>query len=416
MKILVVSQYYWPEPFRITDICEGLRDRGHEIDVLTSVPNIPEGKFYDGYGWFKHGEKEHNGVKLDRVNVIQRGRDKPLRLALNCASFAINSLFHLPKFRNKNYDAVFVFNNSPVSAIYPAKVFSEWKKIPYLVFVLDIWPDSMYLLLNMPIEAKETLFRKISFKISRWLYSGAQTLLISSKGMRQKLAEMNLSNTIEYFPNYAEPMRACADSVGIPSRVGLGFSDDDIVIGFAGNVGKAQGLEKVVEAAAKLKDSKNVKFLIVGDGSELLNLRELCKKSEVADSFVFTGWVDGGRVSDYISLCDVMLACLKDNEVLNLTLPAKVQTYMDAQKPVLSFMNGAGSEVVSEAECGFTARAEDSDSLCRAIEKIAECDTKELERLGMNAKKYCREHFDRNKIIDSLERYLLEAKESYNRK
>ena len=143
MNILVVTQYYYPEPFRITDICEELVRRGHNVQVMTSVPNIPEGEFYEGYGWFKHGEKERAGVKIDRVDVIKRGRDKPLRLALNCASYAFNALFHLPKLGKQRFDVVFNFNNSPVSSIFPAKVFARRHRIPYVVFVLDIWPDSM---------------------------------------------------------------------------------------------------------------------------------------------------------------------------------------------------------------------------------------------------------------------------------
>ncbi len=417
MKILVVSQYYWPEPFRITDICEELVARGHEVDVLTSVPNIPEGKFYDGYGWFKHGEKQHNGVGIERVDVIQRGRDKPLRLALNCASFAFNALFHLHKFRGKGYDVVFNFNNSPVSSIYPAKVFAKRERIPYLVYVLDIWPDSMYFLLGMPIQGEQTLFRRLSYKISRWLYAGAQTLLISSKGMEPKLREMALDNTIEHFPNYPEPVVAADEAMEAPTRASLGLADDEIVIGFAGNVGKAQGLDRVVEAAAMLPPDKGkVRFLIVGDGSELLNLQAQCEALGVADRFVFTGWVDGRRVAGYTALCDVMLACLKDNEVLNLVLPAKVQTYMDAGKPVLAFMNGAGADTVREADCGFVAQAEDAASLCAAIDEISRTDKTALRRLGANAKAYCAAQFDRTAILNDLERYLREAAAAYQRK
>ncbi len=415
MKILVVSQYYWPEPFRITDICEWLVSRGHEVDVLTSVPNVPQGKFYEGYGWFRHGEKQHKGVGIERVDVIQRGRDKPVRLALNCASFAFNALFHLHKFRKKGYDAVFNFNNSPVSSIYPAKVFARREKIPYLVFVLDIWPDSMYFLLGMPVSGPQTLFRRISFQISRWLYAGAQTLLISSKGMEEKLRSMGLKNRIEYFPNYAEP-QPTAENLPAVSREDLGLNAQDTVIGFAGNVGKAQGLDQVVEAAARLRTKSGVRFLIVGDGPELLNLKALCEKLGVSDRFVFTGWVNGAAVAGYMALCDVMLACLKDNEVLNLVLPAKVQTYMNAAKPVLAFMNGVGAQTVREADCGFVAKAGDVDSLCEALAEISGAGREELVRKGENARRYCEQHFDREKVLESLEVYLHQAVEAYSPK
>ncbi len=416
MKLLVVTQYYWPEPFRITDICEQLVARGHEVDVLTSVPNVPQGEFYDGYGWFRRGEKERAGVRIERVNVIRRGKDNPVRLALNCASYALNALFHLPGLGKNGYDAVFVFNNSPVSTIFPARVFARRHQIPYVVFVLDIWPDSMYLLLNMPVTAKQTLFRRISLAVSRWLYRGAQTLLVSSRGMEPKLRAMGLANAIEYFPNYAEPHGAQpgGEENAPPGRSAFGLAEDDLVIGFAGNIGVAQGLDRVVEACAQLRarapeKARRLQFLIVGDGPELPNLRALCASRGVADRFVFTGWVDGGAVAGYMARCDVMLACLKDNEVLNLTLPAKVQTYMDAGKPVLAFMNGAGAQTVREAGCGFTAEAEKVESLCAAIGEILETDRGALREMGKNGQRYCAAHFDREKILDDLERYLAEA-------
>lgn len=412
MKLLVVTMYYWPEPFRITDICEQLVKRGHEVEVLTSAPNIPDGEFYDGYGWFKYGERERNGVRIERVNVIKRGRDKPVRLALNCASYAFNALFHLPRLAKNKYDAIFVFNNSPVSTIYPAKVLARRMRIPYTVFVLDIWPDSMYLLLDLPIKAEQTPLRKISYNISRWLYRGAETLLISSPQMREKLREMGLENTIEYLPNYAEPVAEAGASEPI-DRAALGFSEEDVVVGFAGNVGKAQGLSSVVSAAARLKGG-GVKFLIAGDGSELLNLKAQAEREGVSDSVVFTGWLESGELPRYLALCDLGVACLKDNEVLNLVLPAKVQTYMSLGLPVVAFMNGEGARTVSQANCGFTAAAGDEAALCEAIASAAALGRAELKKLGENGRRYCAERFDREKILDDLERYLGEAIEAYS--
>ena len=143
MRILVVSQYYWPEVFRITDICAGLVERGYDVDVLTSLPNVPQGRFYEGYDLFHRGPKEHDGVRIERVGVFERTKSNKVMWALNCASFAINSLFHLPKLARNKYDAVFVFNNSPVTVILPAKVFSAVKKIPNIIYILDIWPESL---------------------------------------------------------------------------------------------------------------------------------------------------------------------------------------------------------------------------------------------------------------------------------
>ena len=408
MKILAVTMYYWPEPFRITDICEELVRRGHEVDVLTSVPNIPDGEFYEGYGWFRHGEKQRNGVNIERVDVIRRGRGSAVRLALNCASYAFNALFHLPHLARKGYDAIFVFNNSPVSTIYPAKVLSRHTKIPYSVFVLDIWPESMYFLLGLPESVeKPGLLRRISYSVSRSLYKGAASLLISSPGMREKLRAMGLDNTIEYFPNYAEPAKPLPEGAADITRASLGIGEDETVIGFAGNIGKAQGLENVVAAAQMLKDV-DIKYLIAGDGSELPRIKQLVAQSGLEDKFIFTGWVDGALLPAYISLCDAALASLADGEVLNLVLPAKVQTYMSAGLPVIAFMNGEGAKVVAEAGCGFAAAAQDPASLADAISRVSQTSREELRKMGERGKNYCAEHFDRAKVIDDLERYLRE--------
>lgn len=397
MKLLVVSQYFWPESFRINDICDGLIARGHEVDVLTSLPNVPQGRFYEGYGWFSRGPKEHNGVRIERVGVVQRGRDKPLRLMLNCASFAINSLFHIPMLKKNDYDAVFVFNNSPVSKILPAKVLARKKKIPNVIFILDIWPDSMYFLLGMKEEG-DSLFRRISLRVSRWLYKSGDMLLISSKGFEPKLRDMGLDSEIRYFPNYSEPLK---ESGQRRTRDELGLTSEDFVLGFAGNIGKAQGLDKLVEAAAQIKDTR-VKYLIVGDGPELPGLQESAKQKGVAERFIYTGWIDSAEVPGYLSLCDGLLVSLEDSGVLNLVVPAKLQTYMYAAKPVIAFMNGAGAEVVSEAGCGLTAAAGDAQALADAIGEMARLPETLLKEMGEKGRRYCAEHYDRDTILDEL--------------
>ncbi|MEG0833378.1 MAG: glycosyltransferase family 4 protein [Oscillospiraceae bacterium] len=413
MRILVVSQYFWPESFRINDICDGLVERGHSVDVLTSLPNIPGGRFFEGYGWFSRGEKTHNGVNITRVGVVQRGDGSAIRLMLNCASFAINSLFHIPKLAKNGYDAVFVFNNSPVSKILPAKVLAKKQKIPNIIYILDIWPESMYFLLSMPQTAeKQTLFRKISFAVSRWFYKSGDTLLVSSVGFEEKLRKMGLSQRIAYFPNYAEKPDESTECA--LERKTYGLKDEDFVIGFAGNIGKAQGLDILVEAAKRQKNS-SVKYLIIGDGAMLDDIKALCKKLSLSDKFVFTGWVDSKMIPALAALCDAMYVSLLDNEVLNLTVPAKLQTYMYAEKPVVACMNGAGAQIVAESCCGVTAAAGDIDGLCSAIEDISGMDKARLELLGKNARAFCEEHYDREKLLDMLEDELKLAVENNKR-
>ncbi len=406
MKLLVVSQYFWPEPFRINDICDGLVARGHQVDVLTSLPNVPQGTFYAGYGWCQKGPTEHNGVRIDRVRVVPRGKGGGLRWILNCGSFALNSLLHLPKLRKQGYDAIFVFENSPVSQILPAKRLAKKMGIPNIIFVLDIWPESMYFLLGMGEDGRQSPLKKMSYNLSKWLYQSGDMLLISSEGFAEKLRSMGIDGEIRFFPNYAELPRTSENAV--ISRGELGIHDADFVVGFAGNVGKAQGLDKLVAAASRDSDG-NRKYLVVGDGSELAVLRQFAQDAGVADRFVFTGWVDGADVPGYLACCDAVLVSLENHEVLNLTVPAKLQTYMNAAKPVIAFLNGAGADVVNAANCGVTAKAGDVDALCAAMDKLACKSKSELALLGENGRRYCAQHYDREMILDKLVQYLEEA-------
>lgn len=404
MKILTVSQYYYPEVFRITDICSGLVERGHEVDVLTSLPNVPQGKFYDGYGWFHRGEKYYKGVHIDRVGVVERSKSNKLLWTLNCASFAINSLFHLPAYLKKEYDAVFVFNNSPVTVILPALVFSKIKKIPNLIYILDIWPESLYSLVGADHINKNSLFYRISSAVCKWLYKSGDTLLISSKGFEEKLRDMGLSSRFSYFPNYAEEIKE-DDSFSV-SREDLGFDDDDFVVGFAGGMGPAQGIDLVLEAAERLKHDKNLKLLLMGDGTEYNKLKEIVKEKNLTDKVLLPGWIALERLPAYMRICDCMMMCLKDNEVLNITVPAKLQTYMSYAKPVIAFMNGAGAGVVQDACCGVSVQAEDVAGLTKAFSRLRSMEKSELEKIGANGKRYCDEVFERSKILDLLEKEL----------
>lgn len=405
MKILVVSQYYWPEVFRITDICAGLIERGYEVDVLTSLPNVPQGRFYEGYDWFHRGDKEHDGVRIDRVGVFERTKSNKVMWALNCASFAINSLFHLPKYRGKHYDAVFVFNNSPVTVILPAMVISALKKIPNLIYILDIWPESLYSLLGISHIDKSSLFYKFSSAFCKWLYRSGDTLLISSKGFEEKLKkEMGLSARITYFPNYAENIDIDKDYH--ISRCELGFTDDDFIIGFAGGMGPAQGIDLAIDAIERIPDNKNIKLLLMGDGTELNKLRDRVKANGLTDRVTFLGWVPLNRLPEYMGICDVMMMCLKDNEVLNITVPAKLQTYMSCSKPVLAFMNGAGAEVVEEAKCGVAVPAENVEALSDAYVYLSSLSREELQLLGNNGKTFCGTTFEREHVLDILDKEI----------
>ncbi len=407
MKLLVVSQYFRPETFRINDICDGLRKRGWDIDVLTSLPNVPQGRFYKGYSWFRRGSRTDNGMNITRVGVVRRGTGSPVLWVLNCASFALNALFHLPAFRRNKYDAVFVFNNSPVTSIYPAAKFAKKAKIPEIIYILDIWPDSMFFLLGKP-EQRDDFIHRFMNRVCRRLYNTGDLILESSEGFEPRLRRLGVESPVKYFPNYAEPP---AEGAPARTREEFGIPGDARVVGFAGNIGPAQGLDMLAKAA---KDAdRSLYYLIIGDGPSREELVKLVSEYSLEDRFVFTGWVNGAEVPGYLAVCDALLVSLKDSGVLNLTVPAKLQTYMLSGKPIIAFMNGAGVETVSAAGCGYTADADNANALRRILDTIAAEDGEVLREKGERGREYCAANFDRELLLDRLQDYIIQSIEDY---
>ena len=407
MKILVVSQYFYPETFRINDICKELVSRGHTVDVLTSLPNVPQGKFYEGYSRKNHGETEWNGVGIERVNVIERTRGSGLKMILNCASFAVNSYFAAGKYGKKDYDVIFVFCNSPVTQIVPAARVKRMAKIPLCVWILDIWPESMFFLLGMKEKdiKSEGLFRKISRWYSNHLYKKADILFTSSLGFESKLRPQGLTKQkFSYFPNYAEEI----PPVEPADRSLFGFSDDDFIVGFGGNIGLAQGLDLTVAATEDVND-RRLKWLIMGDGPEAGNLKAEIKRRGLEDRYCFTGFVDQRTMQSNLEMCEAVLVPLKDHEILRLTVPAKLQSAMKAARPVIAFMNGAGADVVNECGCGVSAKAEDPEKLAEAIARLMGMPKETREKMGKSGLEYCNRHYNRETLIDQLESELAEA-------
>ncbi len=410
MKILVVSQYFYPETFRINDICTELVNRGHTVDVLTSLPNVPQGRFYEGYSRKNHGEKSWNGVGIERVNVIERTRGSGIKMILNCASFAVNSYIAAGKYGKKDYDVIFVFCNSPVTQIVPAARVKRMAKIPLCVWILDIWPESMFFLLGMNEKeiGKEGLFRKISRWYSNHLYRKADILFTSSIGFENKLKGQGLTKPVfSYFPNYAEEI----PEVDAAERGSFGFAADDFIVGFGGNIGLAQGLDLTVDATEKVDDPR-LKWLIMGDGPEAGNLKAKIREKGLDDRYRFTGFVDQKTMQANLEMCDAVLVPLKDHEILRLTVPAKLQSAMKAARPVLAFMNGAGADVVSECGCGVPARAEDPASLADAIEKLMGMPKEAREQMGEKGLEYCNRNYNRETLLNQLENELHAAASS----
>lgn len=399
MKILIVTQYYFPENFKSNDLSFELQKRGHDVTVLTGLPNYPEGKLYDGYGIFKNRKQVINGVKVIRSLLLLRGSGGGIRLFLNYFSFAFFAsikAFFL-NFSNK-YDAVIVHEPSPITQFYPALVLKKLQKAPVYFWVMDLWPESLEIAGGIKNKFVLNFFEKMVINF----YENSEKLLITSKGFKKSIVEKgNFENKLEYFPNWAEDAISEGDqNFPIPDLPG-GF-----IVMFAGNVGEAQDMEAIMNAAFELKDELEIKIVIVGDGRKMPYVQEFIKENHLESTVLTVGRFPIDAMASFFAKADVMLVSLKDDPIYNLTVPAKVQAYMSASKPILAMLNGEGAEIVEEAECGLSVPAGNSHELAKTIVQMSNLEKSELSKMGQNSRAFFLKNYQLSSCIDNLERIL----------
>lgn len=400
MKTLVVTQYFWPEEFRINDICEGLVEKGHKVEVLTGLPNYPYGKLFEGYSFFSRGPKKYKDIKINRCYLVERGQNSSIKLALNYISFFITSLFHIPKLMMKKFDNIFVFQVSPITTAIPAIILSKIKKIPSSIYIQDLWPETFYSIINIENKKLRKIFKKICIKI----YNSFDQIEIASEGYREILLKSGISNDkIVYLPQWAEDIYS--DNVDISDSI-IEKNEDDFVVTFAGNIGKAQSVDTIIEAANSSKYNSKIKWVILGDGSEFENIKSLVEKYNLNNTVSLLGRKPSTEMPKYFSQSDALIVTLKDTDILRITLPAKVQSYMASGKPIVGAISGAGMETIQVSKCGLVSKAEDFNGLSLKINELYNMDKSDRDKLGMNGKKYFKENFEREMLLDRLEDYL----------
>lgn len=395
MKILVVCQHFYPENFRINDICFELKKRGHEVTVLTGLPNYPRGKVLNDYRWFKKRKEIVNDIRVIRTFLIGRGKTK-IRMAINYMSFAICASIKAI-FMKKDFDIIYVYQLSPVIMSWPAIVVKKIKKIPLVLHVLDQWPVSI----TTGGISKSSLLYKILKKWSINCYNNANLITCSSKSFKDYfINELKLPEVKEfiYLPSYAE-----SNYKNIPTKENNTF---DLV--FAGNIGPAQSVETIVEAANLLKENEKIKFHIIGDGLSKEFCENLVKKYKL-NNIKFYGYFDVKEIPKFYSLADAFLITMVNNEVVNSTLPAKIQSYMLAGKPILGAINGEVKNVIEEAKCGLCCDSLDYKSFAKLIVKASKSDNKIMSTWSNNAYKYYQNNFEKEKCLDQLENIFKKA-------
>lgn len=353
MKILVISQHYYPENFRITDICETLVEMGHQVDVICGLPNYPEGKVLSDYKHRKNREQVINGVNIHRCFEIGRGKSK-VKLFLNYYSVCLSMLSKAKKLKEK-FDVVFINQLSPVMQAWAGIAYAKKHKVPCIMYCYDLWPDS---LAAGGIGKNNPIF-KYYFKVSNKCYKQVDKLLVTSKSFIDYFVNYHHIdvNKIHYLPQYCED---------IFSNIEVQYEkkDNEFNYVFAGNVGKMQSVETIIKAANEIKDDKSIKIHIVGDGSNLENCKKLASEYKL-DNVIFYGRRPLEEMPKFYSMADAMIVTLAKNDVISKTLPGKVQSYMAAGKPIIAAIDGECQTIIKEAGCGFVCAGEDFISLSR---------------------------------------------------
>lgn len=388
MKILVVCQHYWPEPYPLEDVCEELVRRGHTVHVVTDIPNYPMGYIYPEYKKGMHREETHNGVRITRTFTIGR-RNSILFRFLNYYSYAISSTLYVLGLKEE-YDIVYTNQTSPVMMVSAAMAYAKkWKK-KVVLYCMDLWPAS---LAAGGVSQKSPIYKYFGW-VSRRLYQKADRVLITSQMFKEYLCrESGVEEArIAYMPQYADAR--------FDQKLECDSNKKTVDLVFAGNIGVAQSLDTVLQAAKMLEDHKELRWHIVGDGSELENLKVLAQKLEL-DHVVFHGRKPLEEMPKYYAMADAMLVTLTADPFISMTLPGKVQTYMAAGKPIIGAANGEIPRTIYAAQCGFCAKAEDSKELTQTVESFLISEDWAL--LRNNARAYYEKYFTRERFMERLE-------------
>lgn len=390
-KILVVSQYYYPEQFTITHICEQLVVDGFEVEVLTGIPNYPMGDVFNGYE-NRHYEEDINHVKIHRVPICTRKQG----MIKNYFSFAFNAFREIGKLKD-DFDIVFVFEVSPITQVFPAWWYKKRKNgnSKLVVYCQDIWPE---VLIEAGINKKSIKF-KIAYIISQFLYRKSDQILLSSPLFAKYLNEefQIKDSKMSYLPSYGD--KWTLDVHRIDS------SDHLIHILFAGNIGKAQNLTLVIEAVKKCKTIDKFVIDIVGDGTQLNNLILLTKKYHLEKNILFHGRKKKEELFDFYNQASAFLLTLKCDTKLSYTIPAKLQGYMGAGKPIIASLKGGAEQIINESNAGLLAEYNDPKVLARVIDDYVE-NEKMYQVLGNNGRKYFNQYFNEGVFFKKLEQVL----------
>ena len=396
MRILVVSQYFWPENFRINDLVTELCARGHDVTVLTGYPNYPDGEVYPEFIEKPSDFSSFGDAKIVRVPMFPRGKGA-FRLILNYLSFALSASFiGVWRLRGQAFDLIFTCQLSPVTVGLPAALLRRVKQAPLVFWVLDLWPDTL--------EAIGVVRSPFSLKLVGYLvsfiYNQCDLILAQSRSFVPKIKQYCRANVaVEYFPSWSDSV---FDFSSVESAKEVPEGGEFFNVMFAGNIGDAQDFPAILDAAEALKNNKKIRWLVVGDGRAFDWVRSEVEKRELSECFLLLGRYPVDRMPSFYKCADALLVSLKDTPIFAMTIPGKLQSYLAAGIPVLAMLNGEGAEIVKSSGAGLACPAGSGEALAEAVLELAGKNANERFKMGLCGLAVSNIEFDRSNLITRL--------------
>lgn len=402
MKILITTNHFWPEDFRINDLALGLQAKGHSVSVLTAVPDYPSRDLFPDHGFFKRQREIYKGIEIFRAPLIPRGNGSGVRLALNYFSYALSACLLAPFFLLKKFDVVFVFDSSPVTVALPALVMKKISKAPMMLWIQDLWPET----LSATGMVHSKFILNLVSKLVRFIYKGCDQILVQSEAFRPRVEALAPPQAvIKYFPNTAESIYKpvlIEDAAKELKMLPNGFR-----VMFAGNIGIAQDFATILASAVILKSEKDIHWVIIGDGSRRPWVEEEIKSRGLEKTVHLLGRHPMESMPRFFALADVLLVTLKKEPIFALTIPSKIQSYMACAKPIVAAADGEGSRIVDEAGAGITCSAESPQELADAVLAMYQLSEEKRSEMGRAGRIYFEAQFERDMLVDRLEEWMI---------
>lgn len=400
--ILVISQYFYPEQFRINDICVEWVKKGYEVTVVTGIPNYPQGFFFEGYSYSQKRFESYQGVNVIRIPIFPRGKNK-LFLALNYLSFVFSG-FIWSKITKINSDYVFIYEVSPMTQALPGVWYAKRKKIPVYLYVTDLWPENVEIVAGVK---NKKIIKAIGVMVD-YIYKNSNRIFTSSQSFINSIASRGVPKSmIEFWPQYAEDFYKRIEKDDEDLNVSEIPRDNKFNIIFAGNIGYAQGLEILPKVAEMLKAEKlQVRFNIVGEGRYKDTLIKTVDQKGLKDYFNFISKQAPNRIPELMAVNDATLICLSKSEVFSITIPAKTQSCLACGVPIIVSADGEIQEIINESKAGLCGDAGNEVMLFENIVKMMSMSECELEMMKTNAVKYYNENFNKNDLLNKMDMWL----------